>query len=93
MCSDRNMVAIAIAWSARSGPAGRLEIGVGDELFSAPTQIRAIASTAFTGQLPVALSCDSITASVPSITALATSSTSARVGSGCRPSTAASASR
>ena len=42
----------------------------------------AIACTAFTGYLPTALSPDSITASVPSITALATSDTSARVGIG-----------
>ena len=83
MCSDRNMVAIAIAWSARSRPRGAASKSVSAmNCFSAPTQIRAIASTAFTGQLPAALSCDSITASVPSITALATSSTSARVGIG-----------
>src|ERR1700761_5231746 len=50
--------------------------------FSAPMQTRAMASTVFTGYLPVAVSPDSITASVPSITALATSSTSARVGTG-----------
>ena len=41
-----------------------------------------IASTALTGYLPTALSPDSITASVPSITAFATSETSARVGTG-----------
>ena len=45
-------------------------------------QMRAIASTARTGKLPAAVSAESITASVPSMTALATSSTSARVGIG-----------
>ena len=54
--------------------------GVG--ALSAATQTRAIASTTFTGQRPVAVSAESMTASVPSITALATSETSARVGSG-----------
>ena len=48
--------------------------------FSAPTMICAIASTTFVGCLPEAVSADSITASVPSMTALATSDTSARVG-------------
>ena len=37
---------------------------------------------ALTGYLPTALSAESITASVPSITAFATSETSARVGTG-----------
>ena len=41
-----------------------------------------IACTALTGYLPTALSPESITASVPSITAFATSETSARVGIG-----------
>ena len=41
-----------------------------------------MACTAFTGYLPAAVSADSITASVPSSTALATSLTSARVGTG-----------
>ena len=41
-----------------------------------------MACTARSGCAPAAVSCDSITASVPSITALATSSTSARVGIG-----------
>ena len=50
--------------------------------FSAPTMICAIASTTLAGCLPAAVSADSITASVPSITALATSDTSARVGIG-----------
>ena len=42
--------------------------------------ICAIASTTLTGCLPEAVSADSITASVPSMTAFATSDTSARVG-------------
>ena len=50
--------------------------------FSAPSITSAIACTAFTGYLPAAVSADSITASVPSSTALATSLTSARVGIG-----------
>ena len=41
-----------------------------------------MACTALTGYLPTALSADSITASVPSMTAFATSETSARVGTG-----------
>ena len=41
-----------------------------------------IAWMALTGCLPTALSAESITASVPSITAFATSETSARVGTG-----------
>ena len=49
---------------------------------SAPTQTSAIARTDLTGKLPTAVSPDSMTASVPSITALATSETSARVGIG-----------
>ncbi len=50
--------------------------------FSAPSITCAIASTAFTGYRPAAVSADNITASVPSMTALATSLTSARVGTG-----------
>jgi hypothetical protein len=42
----------------------------------------AMASTVSTGYLPAAVSAESITASVPSSTALATSETSARVGTG-----------
>ena len=45
-------------------------------------QIAAICSIVFTGNCPVADSAESITASVPSNTALATSLTSARVGTG-----------
>src|SRR5438094_2575853 len=43
-------------------------------------QMRAIARTASTGWAPTDVSCDSITASVPSQIALATSEASARVG-------------
>src|SRR3546814_608449 len=83
MCSDRNIAAIAIAWSARCRLREALPKSMSaSNCFSAPMQMRAIASTARTGKLPAAVSADSITASVPSITALATSSTSARVGIG-----------
>ncbi len=51
-------------------------------LFSASRQIAAMASTARTGYFPMAVSAESITASLPSMTALATSVTSARVGRG-----------
>src|SRR5436190_22503883 len=50
--------------------------------FSASTHTCAIVSTVSTGYLPAAVSADSITASVPSSTALATSETSALVGTG-----------
>ncbi len=50
--------------------------------FSASTQMRLMASIVSTGYWPEALSAESITASVPSSTALATSETSARVGTG-----------
>ena len=50
--------------------------------FSAPSITRAIALTVSMGYLPTAVSALSITASVPSNTALATSNTSARVGVG-----------
>ncbi len=51
-------------------------------IFSAPRQTRAIAATVSAGYWPAAVSADSITASVPSSTAFATSITSARVGIG-----------
>ena len=47
---------------------------------SVATAIEAIIAIASTGYLPIAVSWDSITASVPSKIALATSVTSARVG-------------
>ena len=49
---------------------------------SATAQMRLIEAMVSTGYLPLAVSADSITASVPSSTALATSDTSARVGTG-----------
>src|SRR6266850_2149108 len=49
---------------------------------SASMQMRSIAWTTSTGYLPLAVSAESITASVPSSTAFATSDTSARVGTG-----------
>ena len=45
-------------------------------------EMRRIICTAFTGNLPTAVSPESITASAPSKMALATSLTSARVGTG-----------
>ncbi len=83
MCSDRNIAAMAMAWSARSRLRGAASKSVSCANWrSAPRQTRAIASTAFSGYLPAAVSCESITASVPSMTEFATSSTSARVGMG-----------
>ena len=79
------MTAIAIASSvfSKTPPSLRWRTGeCDDSYFSAPRMTCDIASTALTGYLPTALSPDSITASVPSITALATSETSARVGIG-----------
>ena len=49
---------------------------------SISSAIRTIAFTASTGNFPVAVSAESITASVPSMMALATSEASARVGRG-----------
>ena len=49
---------------------------------SADSMMRAIVATERTGYLPAAVSAESITASVPSHTALATSEASARVGRG-----------
>ena len=50
--------------------------------FSVSSQIRAMAWTTRSGNLPILVSPDSMTASVPSRMALATSKTSARVGTG-----------
>ena len=76
-------VAIAIDWSTRVNVRLRKSrsSSTGSD-FSASTQICAMISTVSTGYLPAAVSADSITASVPSSTALATSDTSARVGTG-----------
>ncbi len=54
----------------------------GSSAASAAAQILAISSTVSSGYLPAAVSALSITASVPSSTAFATSLTSARVGTG-----------
>ena len=78
-----NSVAIAIDWSMRVNVRSRKSRSSSTGVdFSASTQICAIVSTVSTGYLPDAVSADSITASVPSSTALATSDTSARVGTG-----------
>src|SRR5579872_3224037 len=75
------MVAMAIASSTYLKCTSRrcldiLALG----FFSALRQIRSMAETALSGYFPTAVSCESITASVPSSTAFATSDTSARVG-------------
>ena len=54
----------------------------GSSVASARRAIRAIVSTTFAGWRPIAVSSESITASVPSRMALATSPASARVGCG-----------
>jgi hypothetical protein len=78
-----NSVAIAIDWSMRVNVRFRKSrSSTTGSLFSASAQICAIASTTSTGYLPAAVSAESITASVPSSTAFATSLTSARVGTG-----------
>ena len=60
------MVAMAIAWSARSRLRRAFSKSTSTANWrSAPKQIRAIASTALTGQAPAAVSAESITASVP----------------------------
>src|SRR5258706_15745507 len=76
------IVARAIASSTLPAGPSRLSSERNASSFSASTQTRAMAATVSTGYLPVAVSADSITASVPSSTALVTSDTSARVGIG-----------
>src|SRR3954465_3513861 len=78
------ITAIAIASSVRSTiPSTRCLIRLcWSWYFSAALMISSMAWTALTGYLPTALSAESITASVPSITAFATSETSERVGTG-----------
>ena len=74
---------MAMDWSMRVNVRSRKSLSSSDcSDFSASTQIAAIVSMVCTGYLPAADSADSITASVPSSTALATSDTSARVGTG-----------
>ena len=80
-----NSVAIAMDWSTRVNVRfrkSRSSSTVSD--FSASSQICAMVSTVSTGYLPAAVSAESMTASVPSSTAFATSETSARVGTGAR---------
>ena len=78
-----NRAAIAIDWSTRVNTRLRKSCSrLTGCVCSASTQMRSIASIASTGYLPLADSAESITASVPSSTALATSDTSARVGTG-----------
>jgi hypothetical protein len=58
MCSDRNIAAIAIAWSARCRLRGAASKSVSWLNWrSAPRQMRFSASTALTGYLPAADSC------------------------------------
>ena len=82
-CCATNSALIAIDWSMRVKPRVMCE-GASDVASprSASVQMRAIDSTVSTGYLPAAVSAESMTASVPSSTALATSETSARVGTG-----------
>ena len=78
-----NSAPIAIDWSMR--PNWRLAKSVSsvtNSAFSASRAIAAICWMVSTGKRPAAVSALSITASVPSSTALATSETSARVGTG-----------
>src|SRR4029078_5220641 len=75
--------AMAIDWSTR--PKTRFRNSLSSVTgcdFSASMQMRAIAATVSTGYCPESDSAESITASVPSSTALATSETPARVGIG-----------
>ena len=60
----------------------RVLVNIGSDSFSASRQTRSMAATASMGYWPAAVSADSMMASVPSSTALATSDTSARVGIG-----------
>ena len=65
------------------GPADvRLVAAADDEDSSTTIAMSDMASTACTGYAPMLVSAESITAEVPSMTALATSPASARVGSG-----------
>ena len=79
-----NITACAIAWAnSVTRPSKRSpRLLRASWYFSAPSITSAIASTARLGYLPTADSPESITASLPSSTALATSDTSARVGTG-----------
>jgi len=78
-----NSAPMAIDWSMRPNTRSvKFASSRTSSARSASSAICAICSTVSTGYLPAAVSADSITASVPSSTALATSLTSARVGTG-----------
>ena len=83
MC-DASMACCAmhssIEWGGKRGP--RVDEDGRTFCFSVSRQVRCIASTASSGYFPAAVSPESMIASVPSSTALATSLTSARVGIG-----------
>src|SRR6185312_7622598 len=75
--------AMAMDWSTRVKTRSRNSLSSVTACdFSASMQMRFIAAIVSTGYMPEADSAESITASVPSSTALATSETSARVGTG-----------
>src|SRR5262245_50713103 len=75
--------AMAIDWSTRVKTRSRKSrSSVTSAELSATSQMRLMAEMVSTGYLPLAVSADNITASVPSSTAFATSETSARVGPG-----------
>ena len=78
-----NSAPMAIDWSMRENwrPVNSASLS-GSSAASAAAQILAISCTVSSGYLPAAVSALSMTASVPSSTALATSLTSARVGTG-----------
>jgi hypothetical protein len=79
------MTQAARATASGSGPpvSNRPSQASKGKLSSASAAIAAIIVTASTGNRPIAVSSESITASVPSSTAFATSVASARVGLGC----------
>ena len=78
-----NKAPMAIDWSMRLKVLPvKSASSLNSSLSSAAWQILAISTTVSRGNFPAAVSADSITASVPSSTALATSLTSARVGTG-----------
>ena len=83
-CCAVNSAPSAIDWSMRVKfwPVKSASVATAGSKRSAASQICAISRTVCSGYLPAAVSADSITASVPSSTALATSLTSARVGIG-----------
>ena len=86
-CAPRDVAAAAIAMlrgDAASGVARARRRARDGGCFSISRMMRDIASTASRGYCPAAVSAESITASVPSRIAFATSLASARVGRGLR---------